>query len=157
VATVAVDFDGVIHDYKRGWQDGSIYGDFMPGAVVALSRLMSNYAVFVHTTRNPGQVARWIEDRSGHAFECVTRASILPWKRQFWNERGLLLVTNRKLPAVAYIDDRAIEFTTWTLALALLETRTNGAEPPKTGLDKVADAVRAARDGDAPPQVRGFA
>ena len=55
MATVAVDFDGVIHDYKRGWQDGSIYGEFMPGAIRGLSLLMSSYAVFVHTTRNAGQ------------------------------------------------------------------------------------------------------
>lgn len=28
---------------------------------------------------------------------------------------------------------------------------------PLTGLDKVRDAVRAARGGDAPPQIRGYA
>ena len=154
MATVAVDFDGVIHDYKRGWQDGSIYGEFMPGAVMALSWLMSNYAVFVHTTRNAGQVARWIEDRSGHGIECVTSVHPLPWKRQFWNQRGVLLVTNRKLPAIAYIDDRGIRFESWDQALAALR----GDKPePKTGLDRVQDAIRKARGGDAPAQIRGFA
>ena len=116
MSTVAVDFDGVVHDYKRGWQDGTIYGDFMPGAVASLSRLMSEYAVFIHTTRNRHQVARWIEDRSGHGIECVTSVHLLPWKRTFWNQRGVLLVTNRKLPAIAYIDDRAIRFETWDQA-----------------------------------------
>jgi hypothetical protein len=159
VATVAVDFDGVIHDYKRGWQDGSIYGEFVPGAVAALSRLMSEYAVFVHTARNARQVARWIEDRSGHGIECVTTVHPLPWKRAFWNQRGLLLVTNRKLPAIAYIDDRAIRFESWPQALADLAGGGKQAASPAapTGLDKVQEAVRRVRGGDPPAQVRGFA
>jgi hypothetical protein len=156
--TVAVDFDGVIHSYDKGWQDGSIYGDFMPGAVAALSRLMSEYAVFVHTTRKPGPVARWIEDRSGHGIECVTTVHPLPWKRQFWNQRGVLLVTNRKLPAIAYIDDRAIRFTSWDQALADLGGKPSEVKgAPETGLDRVAAAVRKARGGDPPAQIRGFA
>jgi hypothetical protein len=36
----------------------------------------------------------------------------------FWNPRGQLLVTNRKLAAVAYLDDRAVRFTDWDQALA---------------------------------------
>ena len=114
MSTVAVDFDGVIHTYERGWADGSIYGDFMPGAVESLARLMHDHAVFIFTTRNARQVARWIEDKSGRAFECTTRVP----RKGFWDQRGYLLVTSQKLPAVAYIDDRAIRFTSWDQALS---------------------------------------
>lgn len=31
--------------------------------------------------------------------------------------QGLVLVTDRKLPAIAYIDDRAVRFTNWPDAL----------------------------------------
>lgn len=123
---MAVDFDGVLHDYGKGWHDGTIYGDWNPGAVTALSQLMHQHAVFIHTTRNAGQVARWIEQSSGRAFECTTR---LPrtWygrRRPFWNTQGVLLVTDRKLPAVAYIDDRAVRFVDWWQSLRAL-----GIEP----------------------------
>jgi len=152
-STVAVDFDGVIHDYTRGWQDGSIYGEFVPGAAAALSRLMREYAVFVHTTRKPRQVARWIERRSGYGIECTTHVP----RSGFWHERGYLLVTRRKLPALAYIDDRAIRFASWDQALADLAAGGAAPRPPETGLDKVRDAVRKARGGDPPAQVQGFA
>jgi hypothetical protein len=61
IRTVAVDFDGVIHAYRQGWHDGTIYDKPMPGAFDALRTLMSTYAVFVHTTRDASQVAQWIE------------------------------------------------------------------------------------------------
>ncbi|WP_329368841.1 hypothetical protein OG896_24850 [Streptomyces sp. NBC_00669] len=35
----------------------------------------------------------------------------------FWDLRDQLLVTNRKLPARAYLDDRAVRFTDWHQAL----------------------------------------
>jgi hypothetical protein len=114
VATVAVDFDKVIHDYKRGWYDGTIYGDFVLGAVAGLSLLMNNYAVFIHTTRKPRQVARWIERKTAYSIECTTHVP----RSGFWNQQGYLLVTRKKLPAIAYIDDRAIRFENWDQALA---------------------------------------
>lgn len=117
--TIAVDFDGVLHSYDRGWQDGVIYGEMLPGAVAALTSLMQRYAVFVHTTRKPRPVARWIEQQTGRGIECTTVIDPLrPWRHRFWNEKGVLLVTNRKLPARAYIDDRGIRFRDWKQALA---------------------------------------
>lgn len=116
-STVAVDFDKVIHTYEHGWADGSIYGDLMPGAFVGLLTLMDHYAVYVHTTRSPRQVARWIERISGYNIDATPE-----WRpRRFWNTRGLLLVTRRKLPAIAYIDDRAVRFTDWDSALGYVD------------------------------------
>lgn len=121
--TIAVDFDGVIHKYSRGWDDGTIYDFPVPNALVSLNRLMNRDAVFIHTARNPHQVARWIETMSGHGIECTTRHP-RTWygrRKRFWNTRGLLLVTDRKYPATAYIDDRAIRFTSWDDALLQLK------------------------------------
>lgn len=117
--TVAVDFDGVIHAYSRGWQDGSIYDDAVPGALEAIETLMQRCAVFVHTARDPSQVMFWLRERGVNAFAEV----IGPHDQghQFWNDQTRVLVTNRKLPAVAYIDDRAIRFVDWEQALDEVE------------------------------------
>ncbi|MEV0379767.1 hypothetical protein [Nonomuraea sp. NPDC050643] len=110
---IGVDFDGVIHAYSRGWYDGTAYDEPMPGAIAGLRALMEKHPVFIHTSRSPRQTAEWLAE---HDFEaCIEGTIHAPMK--FWNERGRLLVTNRKLPATAYLDDRAVRFTTWTAAL----------------------------------------
>lgn len=108
--TVAVDFDGVIHAYSKGWQDGSIYDPPLPGAIEALRRLMRDYAVIVHTTRDRASVADWLSD---YGFKCTNMDP-----PEFWHDQTQLLVTSRKYPAIAYIDDRGIRFETWDQALA---------------------------------------
>ena len=94
---IAVDFDGVIHSYDKGWQDGSIYGDPISGAIEALEKLRKEFAVFIFTTRAGKQkleIQSWLQ-KSGASF---------------WNE---IEITDKKEPAIAYIDDRAIRFTNW--------------------------------------------
>ena len=150
MAAVAVDFDGVIHGYSKGWRDGTIYDGPVPGAVDALRTLMEHYAVFIHTSRDPRQVMPWLE-RLGFVVtdedwcgRCQGQGGFAEPKDDdpvpggfyvedpcqgcggrglltFWNERGRLLVTSRKLPALAYVDDRGVRFTTWRDALAQLE------------------------------------
>ncbi|MGW5408995.1 hypothetical protein [Streptomyces spiralis] len=108
--TIAVDFDGVIHAYSRGWHDGSIYDPPIPGALDGLRTLMDQDAVFIHTTRDVSQVASWL---LAHGFSVRVGHD-----GPFWNERGRLLVTNQKMAATAYLDDRAVRFTDWDQALA---------------------------------------
>lgn len=107
--TIAVDFDGVIHRYGRGWADGSIYDEPIPGALEGLRILLAHYAVFIHTSRNPRQVAEWLAE---HGLETCVEGDIHA-PMTFWNDRGPLLVTSRKLPAWRYVDDRALLFTSW--------------------------------------------
>jgi hypothetical protein len=120
--TVAVDFDGVIHRYSRGWHDGTIYDEPMPGALDALRTLMNDYAVVIHTTRDARQVGPWLQERGF----IVTLDRALPYELVFWDRMGELLVADRKLPAVAYIDDRGIRFESWNQALADLQRHTAG-------------------------------
>lgn len=100
---ILVDFDGVIHAYSKGWQDGSIYDPPVPGAFAALDAMSeAGYELIIFSTRPADQIRPWLDDH--------------------WPGLGLdLLITDRKLPAVAMIDDRAIRFESWAQALTDLE------------------------------------
>lgn len=113
--TVAVDFDGVVHAYSRGWADGTIYDPPVDGAFDAIRQLQATYAVFIHTARDPFQVAVWLR---GLGLAAIADSD--GGRPQFWNNRATLLVTSRKLPAVAYVDDRAVRFVDWPSTLAAL-------------------------------------
>lgn len=144
--TIAVDFDRVIHAYSRGWADGTIYDPPLPGAIEGLRTLLDQDAVFIHTSREPEQVMPWLgqhgfdvttDDRcgtclgagGGQEVDLDDRPTHPAWTCDdcggsgtllFWNLRGQLLVTNRKLPAKAYLDDLAVRFENWDQALAAL-------------------------------------
>jgi hypothetical protein len=99
---VLVDFDGVIHRYSKGWADGTVYDDPMPGAMSRLHELVdAGYEVVIFSTRDATQIRDWLRD----------------W--HFPEYR----ITNVKEPAVAMIDDRAIHFRDWDSAAAELVAR----------------------------------
>lgn len=135
MSTVGFDFDGVIHSYEKGWDDGSIYGEPIEGIFGLMAYVQTQHAVFVHTTRDADRVAHWIcrkwtnvktitekSYNSGYhtvwKFDdgTVTNAPIIRGYEEylgtvkFWNDHERIFVTNRKLPALAYVDDRAVRF-----------------------------------------------
>lgn len=120
--TIAIDFDGVIHRYSKGWSNGTIYDPPMDGAIAGLSKLMEGDAVFIFTSRNAMQVADWLAQFNFRVTTDDTKfRHDTVWDGTFWNQRGTLLVTNRKLGASVYIDDRAIRFVSWPQVLFDLE------------------------------------
>jgi len=90
--TIAIDFDGVIHAYSKGF-DGleNAYDDPHPGAVEALDRLKSAGFKLVIMSSRPAYVIR-------------------DWLCNYGLETYFDDVTNVKRPASFYIDDHAIEF-----------------------------------------------
>lgn len=115
--TIAIDFDGVIHAYSKGWHDGTIYDVPVYGAFAALDDLMTKYAVAIFTTRSVYQVIEWL---ANYGYNNTTNV----WTPPFWNETGRILVTNQKPAAIAYIDDRAIRFIDWRQATNALRAFT---------------------------------
>ncbi len=125
--TIAIDFDGVIHKYSKGWQDGKCYDVPVDGVFKAIRLFMdAGYSVFIFSTRDAKQIVRWMKENTYETdYEYngmggdpgdyrypkfgFTVEKIPFWKK-FWNKQNVIGVTKRKLPAACYIDDRAITF-----------------------------------------------
>jgi hypothetical protein len=97
---IAFDFDGVLHEHgKMRWPAGRL--DFAP----LREAMKRGYAVTIMTANIPASVGRELEK---HGFK-VYVDSKMSYSR--WASKGVILVTNRKVSAVAYVDDRAIHWT----------------------------------------------
>jgi len=102
---IAIDFDGVVHDFSKGWYDGTCYGDPLPGALDAIKTLSKNYNIIIFTAKvKPSRplvsgktgtvlVTEWL-DKHG-ILDCVDE------------------ITCEKPRARIYIDDKGYKFENW--------------------------------------------
>ena len=47
---IAIDFDGVIHNFNKGWFDGTCYGDPIEGSIEAIKKLRAEGYQIIATT-----------------------------------------------------------------------------------------------------------
>ena len=88
--TIVFDFDGVIHRYSKGWQDGSIYDKPTNGIKETIEELRKEYRVVIVSTRSSTEEGR---------------QNILKWLNKYNIQVDDILA--EKPPAVMYVDDRA--------------------------------------------------
>lgn len=105
---LAIDLDGVIHSYHKGFHDGTIYGHPVPGVREFLEKMKEKgFRIVVFTARVYAETS--------------VQREILSEEVASWMDLHRLpydVITDRKPPCCAYIDDRAISFrqdesTTW--------------------------------------------
>jgi hypothetical protein len=111
VETVAIDFDGVMHEYLTRYIDEKTISDGpVPGALRWLDSMLGHLRPVIFTTRAKsasGRTAvhrwlvRWAQEEFGGNHP-LTEHRIIHYP---------VSIVASKPPALAYIDDRAIRFT----------------------------------------------
>ena len=103
--TIVVDFDGVLHWYRKGWHDGTIYDEPVPGSQLAMAELLeAGFRVVIFSTRATERVIKGNKQKS-QWFE------MKQWLFKHNFPQGLHVNTEEGKPmGVAYIDNRAVRF-----------------------------------------------
>lgn len=105
--TICIDFDGVIHSYENGWQNGTIYGTVVPGFFEWTERVQHAFKLVVYSSRSKdpemlGAMKAWL-----YAQQNI-------WMGQHWMGKEIPVMfefAHEKPAAWLTIDDRAIRFT----------------------------------------------
>lgn len=101
---LALDFDGVVHSYEKGWQGGGIYGHVTDGFFEWAEIAAQDFQLVIYSSRSStaegrATMERWLTDEFANWCERNDRVPLLG-----------LTFAEHKPPAFLTIDDRAICF-----------------------------------------------
>jgi hypothetical protein len=128
--TIAFDFDGVIHQYRKGWQNGEIYDCIIDGWVDSVREFHNKgYNVIILTTRSKRQVYKFLWEKY-HSYEAMKPEPaktddffssgfafrVMPFYEKFFNAKRdhkdykgkTVGICNHKAVFHVLIDDRTI-------------------------------------------------
>ena len=114
---IAIDFDGVIHSFELGFHDGTIYGTPIEGSKESLERLSKKYKLILFTAKAKSD-RPLINGKTG--IELVKE-----WLIKYDLDKYFIDITAEKPRCLCYIDDKAIQFTSWDNTLKELTKFTN--------------------------------
>ena len=110
---IAIDFDGVIHLFDKGFHDGTCYGDPLEGSLKAIELLSKKFNIIIFTAKaKPDRPL--INGKTGTelVIEWLTRHNVMQYIQE---------VTAEKPRAQVYIDDRGYRFENWSDTLNFIE------------------------------------
>lgn len=100
---LAIDFDGVVHTFDKGWHDGTCYGEPIEGSLEAIKALSEDWNIIIFSAKvRPDRPL--VNGMTG--YELVDE-----WLQKHDVREYVSEITHEKPRAKHYIDDKAIEFT----------------------------------------------
>ena len=110
---IAIDFDGVLHRYSKGWNGGIIYDKPVEGTKKALESLKEKgFTIYIYTGRTNSQFRHQGEKDQVLAIEKWLKKYEIPFDK-VW--------LDGKPAAKIYLDDRAVRFNgNWEDILVML-------------------------------------
>ena len=102
---IAIDFDGVIHTFDKGFHDGTCYGDPIEGSLEAIKELSKKFNIIIFTAKaKPNRPL--VQGKTGTelVIEWLTEHDVM----QYVSE-----VTAEKPRSQVYIDDKGYRFENW--------------------------------------------
>ena len=110
---VAIDFDGVIHDFDKGWHDGTCYGEPLPGSIEAIKNLSKKYNIIIFTAKAKKN-RPLVNGKTGVELvkEWLEKYDLLDYVNE---------ITSEKPRAKIYIDDNGYRFENWEKTLNDIE------------------------------------
>ena len=109
---IAVDFDGVIHNFDKGFHDGTCYGDPLPGALDAIKTLATKYNVIIFTAKaKPSRPL--VNGKTGTEL-------VQEWLEEYDVMQYVTEITAEKPRSQIYIDDKGYHFQNWKDTLKYL-------------------------------------
>lgn len=98
---LAIDFDGVIHDY-HGWTGDVPQGGPIPGAREAIQELKKDFRIVIFTTRKP--------------------EFIRPWLKRYGFDENVSITNEKRSSFTVMLDDRGMNFAgNWETAVKQLK------------------------------------
>ena len=110
---LAIDFDGVIHCFDKGYYDGTCYGEPIEGTKNALKLLSKKYTLIIFTAKVKSD-RPLVNGKTGTEL-------VKEWLEKFDLDQFLTVITCEKPRARYYIDDKAINSKSWNQALREIE------------------------------------
>ena len=115
---LGIDFDGVIHNYDRGFHDGTCYGEPLSGSLQALRQLSEKFRIIIFTAKAKAD-RPLINGKTGTEL-------VWEWLHKYGVADCVFAVTAEKPRACLYIDDKGYRFETWSATLDFIEKNIKG-------------------------------
>jgi len=111
---IAIDFDGVIHTFDKGWYDGTCYGEPLPGSLEAIIKLSETHNIIIFTAKaKPSRPL--VNGKTGVQL-------VREWLEKHEVMKYVSEITAEKPRSQIYIDDKGYHFQNWKDTMNYLDS-----------------------------------